>query len=361
MGTLYKRDGSRNWMMTVTVGGRQVCKSTHTSNNRLAGHMLARWETEVFEGRFHLPKSKPPLLEHYSTEFLASVGHPNTRRRYASSIANLNQYFGVLKISNITADRIEEFIEARLASGVGPATVNWDLAVLRRMLRLAERKRFVTRIPFVEVELLEERKGRRLPHIVTFEEEERILAGADPHIRVLALLLLETGMRSNREALSLIWKDIDFANGFIRVRESKTRAGIRNIPLSARCTTGLQRWRSLIGPEFSPYVFPNMRTPERPLKDIRRSWAKALRAAEVDYFWIYNLRHTFASRLSAAGVSDLFVAQMMGHQTPSILQTYSKLIDEYRRDAIRKLEELRRGHLQSDAQHISSGSRVVIN
>ena len=50
MGTLYKRDGSRNWMMAVTVNGRQVCKSTHTSNKRLADQLLSRWETDVFEG-----------------------------------------------------------------------------------------------------------------------------------------------------------------------------------------------------------------------------------------------------------------------------------------------------------------------
>jgi integrase len=56
------------------------------------------------------------------------------------------------------------------------------------------------------------------------------------------------------------------------------------------------------------------------------------------------LRHTFASRLSATGLSDLFVAQMMGHSTPSILQTYAKVIDEYRRSAIQKLEELRIAH-----------------
>jgi hypothetical protein len=51
-------------------------------------------------------------------------------------------------------------------------------------------------------------------------------------------------------------------------------------------------------------------------------------------------------KLSAAGASDLFVAQMIGHSSPCILQRYSKAIDEYRRDAIRKLEELREAHKQ---------------
>ena len=80
------------------------------------------------------------------------------------------------------------------------------------------------------------------------------------------------------------------------------------------------------------------------MKDVRGSWAKALQAAGMEHFWIYNLRHTFASRLSAAGVSDLFVAQMIGHSTPGILQKYSKAVDEYRRDAIRKLEDMRAAH-----------------
>ncbi len=82
----------------------------------------------------------------------------------------------------------------------------------------------------------------------------------------------------------------------IRVLESKTAAGIRNVPLSAMCKSELLRWRSLVGPRFSPHVFPNMRNPERPLKQIRGSWAKALKLANVNHFWIYNLRHTFAKK-----------------------------------------------------------------
>lgn len=80
------------------------------------------------------------------------------------------------------------------------------------------------------------------------------------------------------------------------------------------------------------------------MKDVRHAWAKALAHAKLEFFWLYNPRHSHASRLSAAGVSDLFVAQMIGHSTPSILQKYSKAIDEYRREAIRKLENMRAEH-----------------
>jgi len=84
------------------------------------------------------------------------------------------------------------------------------------------------------------------------------------------------------------------------------------------------------------------------MKDVRGAWAQALKNAGLEYFWLYNLRHTFASRLSAAGVSDLFVAQMIGHSSPSILQRYSRAIDEFRRDAVLKLEHMREEHARSN-------------
>lgn len=341
MGTLYKRtQGSRNWMMAVIIEGRQRAKSTHTSNKKLAQKLLSRWETEVFEGRFHLPKSVPPYFADWADDFLAKVAHPNTRKRYGSSVAKLKGKFTRVRLSDISAERIEEYKEVRLSEGIEPATINHDLRVLRRMMRLAERKHLIPRTPFLEVDFLKERYARP-PHIVTYEEEDKILSVAPPIICALVILILETGMRSHREALALMWEAIDFANDSIRVRESKTRAGMRNVPLTTRCKTELLRWREMVGPEFSPFVFPNMRTPSKPLNDIRHSWGKTLKAAGLDYFWIYNLRHTFASRLSAAGVSDLFVAQMIGHSSPGILQRYAKAIDEYRRDAVRKLEEMR--------------------
>jgi len=143
---------------------------------------------------------------------------------------------------------------------------------------------------------------------------------------------------------------VDFINDAIRVRESKTHAGIRNIPLSTRCKAEMLRWRDLLGSEFSPFVFPNFRDPSQPAKDIRKTWARALKVAGIEYFWLYNLRRTHTSRLSAAGVADVFAAQLIGHSSSSILQRYSKAIDEYRRDAIRKLEQLREAYIQRRAE-----------
>ena len=119
------------------------------------------------------------------------MAHPNTRKRYTSSVAKLKDKFRGVRLSDISADRIEAYKEARLTEGVEPATISHDLRVLRRMMHLAERKQLIVRNPFMQVDFLKQRNPRQ-PHIVTFEEEEKILRVAAPHIRVLVVLILET-------------------------------------------------------------------------------------------------------------------------------------------------------------------------
>ena len=186
-GSLYLR--GRIWWMAYVVDGRQRCESTGTTNKRLAQKIVSMRVIEIIAGRFRLPKSKPPRFETFTQDFLDTVRHQNTRKRYASSVANLCAHFGDAKLTEINAERIDEFKDSRLASKVRAATVNRDLAVLRHMLRIAERKRLISSTPFREIEMLEERKERRQAHILTFKEEEKLLAAAPDHIRVLVILI----------------------------------------------------------------------------------------------------------------------------------------------------------------------------
>ena len=336
---LYKR--GQTWWMNYTAEGKQRFESTKTSNKRVAQKILDSRKAEIVEGYFRLPGSNAPRLEAFSRNFLASVPHPNTKKRYKSSILNLVAHFGDIPISAITAERIEQFKTARLVAKARAATVNRDLAVLRRMLKLAAKRRVVAAHVFREIEMLEECKGRRLPHILTFDEEKMLLAAAPDHIHVLVTLILETGLRSRSEALALKWAHIDFTSGAIQIVQSKSLAGRRLVPMSDQCKKELLAWRTYHGPQFSEYVFANPLRPDTHLVDVRVAWSKAVKAAGLDYFWIYDLRHTFASRITAAGAPHIFVAQIMGHSSPNILHTYVKANDEFRRSAILKLQNFR--------------------
>jgi integrase len=105
----------------------------------------------------------------------------------------------------------------------------------------------------------------------------------------------------------------------------------------------------MTGPEFSEYVFVNPRKPGMHLLTLPKTWKGALKKAKIEYFPIYNLRHTFASRMQEAGTALVTLAQMMGHSSTGIIQTYAKVVDEYRRDAVKKLEEYRQSKVVDES------------
>ena len=297
-------------------------------------------------------RSLSPKLGEWVEKFLESIPTTSTRIRYLTSAQHIRSHWGnATRLSAISVRSIEEFKAKRLQE-VGPACVNRDLAVLRQLLKLAARQRIIGRNPFEAVDMLNERSTRRQPVIIDFENERKILLHAAPHLRAMVVLLVETGLRVNKEALQLRWADIDFAESTLTVRLSKSIAGRRSVPLSTLCSAELLRWSKLVGTPFSEFVFPSMSDPSKPLGSIKKTWATAVKHAGLQPFPIYCLRATFASRLSAAGVPDGFVSQMLGH-AGGLLQTYSKAVDEYRRDAIRKLELLREAYA-SQHHHVKS-------
>ena len=337
----FRKTGRKIWWLSYTTAGRQVFESSHSTSKRFAEKLLAIRKAEIAEARYNLPSSNPPRLKEWTTDFLATVQHISTKKRYTFSIKQLHLFFGEnTRLTDISVSRIEAFKQKRLTEGLTPGGCNKDLAVLRHLLNLAARQRLIARNPFAQVDMLDERTTRKQPHILSFEEQAKLLAVATPHLHLIVILLTETGLRINKEALQLKWTDIDFINDCLTVRVSKSLSGRRIVPLSGLCKAELLRWRGVLRLS-SEFVFPNRSNPSKPLGSIRKSWSTSLRNAGLAPFPIYSLRATFASRLSASGVPDGFVSQMLGH-VGGLLQTYSKAVDEYRRDAIRKLEELRK-------------------
>lgn len=342
---MYRR--GKNWTMTAMVDGRQLCRSTGTSNKRLAQKKQDVWRAEIAQGNFNLLK-KSPTLKDWAESRLESVDHENTRRRYECSKVALVSFFGSdLRLDHISATHIERFKLSRRKDGVKGATLNRDLRFLAQILKQAERERFLARSLFDFAKFfVNERSDRRKPHIVTWEEQEKVLAVAPPRLRALTVLGVETGMRTG-EMLGLRWDDVDFLNGAIRVSKSKTRSGIRSVPISGLCKAELLRWRTLVGPEFSEWVFPSFSNRRHRLQGGRKAWASTLKKAGLPFFPIYYLRHTFASRLTAAGVSPITIATMLGHSSTQIVPRYAQVLDENRLDAMKKLESFRQSSISN--------------
>jgi predicted nucleic acid-binding protein len=176
---LYRRGVT--WWMNYTVNGHQQCESTGTTNKRLAQKILDSKKADIIEGRFRILPSRAPHFDSFSKEFLDSVRHPNTKKRYATSVKKLMEYFGNVPLSAVLADQIERFKAERLKNGIRAATVNRDLAVLRRIFKIASRRRLVSTDVLMATVMLEEKKERRQPHILTFEEKK---IGCSPRLQI---------------------------------------------------------------------------------------------------------------------------------------------------------------------------------
>jgi hypothetical protein len=202
-----RKDGkivlSKVWWMTAMIDGRQVCKTTDTSNKRLAQKRQDAWRTEIAQGQYSLLR-KAPQLKDWADKYLESIELPNTRRRYKSSEANLVTFFGDSRLDHISAKRIEEFKRVRREDGVKGATINRDLRFLAQILKQAERERYIGRSPFdLGKFFANETRERRKPYILGYEEQEKLLAIAPPRIRVLTVLGVETGMRTGDDRFTL--------------------------------------------------------------------------------------------------------------------------------------------------------------
>ncbi len=105
---------------------------------------------------------------------------------------------------------------------------------------------------------------------------------------------------------------VDLSNAVVWIPDSKSPNGIAEVPLTPLEAEALRR-QMAITPE-SPFLFPSDRNPKGYQATFKRVWSKTLHRANVPYFRIYDLRSTYATRLSDGGVSDEWVTRTLkGH------------------------------------------------
>ena len=113
---------------------------------------------------------------------------------------------------------------------------------------------------------------------------------------------------------------VDMENRVVYIPDSKTANGVGEIPISDLAYRAFQA--QIEATPASEYLFPTPRQKSsRPyIRSLKNIWAATLRRAGVPHFPLYELRHTFATRLSAGGVADHFVTQMLRQGDSAVFQ-----------------------------------------
>lgn len=107
----------------------------------------------------------------------------------------------------------------RLDAGAAPATINRELAALKRMFSLAVKGEQLQRMPYIE--MLRENNARR----GFFERAafESVRAHLPPYAQPAATFAYLTGWRLKSEILPLQWRQVDFKAGIVRLDVGTTK------------------------------------------------------------------------------------------------------------------------------------------
>jgi integrase len=281
--------------------------------------------------------SKPPMR--------AAKTHEANRR----CIMHLKTALGMTKLGDITADSIESYLRDRLRQRVrvkvkigyrqlGPiksTTVHQEFRVLRRMLNVAVRKKLLLANPCSGVEFPVAVKGLFRPHYVTWSEQQQIESHASESLRNAVRIITETGLRVYKELTPMRKDQVDIQNAVVWIPDSKTPNGAAEVPLTPLAIQAFSSQTVIAGD--GPFLFPSDRNRSGHQTTFKTVWHKTLRRARIPYFRIYDLRSTYATRLSAGGVADEWVTQLLRQGDAQVFKKYSQMKLQMKREALEKL------------------------
>lgn len=265
---------------------------------------------------------------------------------------------GALKVRNLSPARVDGFLKDKQAQGFAKSSLSRIHGTLTRALRWAQVRGYVARnvSHIVTTPAGEKKESKSL----TVDQAKALLRTArGDRFEALYLVMLQLGLRPG-EVLGLRWQDIDFDNHTLSVRKAVVRhierdpvTGKETVTLhlggvkrDSRRTLGMPRGveaalkkhkktqaseRLAVGPAWQErdLVFPSGTGSFTDPANLRRSVTRLARRAGIEGRWTpYELRHSAASILSAAGVRLEDVGDVLGHKDATVTaKVYRHLIE----------------------------------
>jgi len=214
-----------------------------------------------------------------------------------------------------------------------PATVNRHLEIMKRIFNLALREDMVEKNPCLKVSKLAE--NNRRDRVITHAQYQALVAALPKCAADIVTTAYYTGMRAG-EIFNLTWKKVRLEEGYIDLLAADTKTSEpRRVPLNGelrRLFTELMKVRHLKHDRAFTYQ-------GSPIREIKRSFQTACRAAGIEDFRFHDLRHTFNTNMRKAGVDRSVIMKITGHKTMSMFERYNTVDGQDAIDAYQRLEE----------------------
>jgi len=345
MGMLYKR-GKVYWIKYY-AGGKPIRESTCTSKQKQAERFLKDREGRVAIGAPALPRLErvrfaeiaEALIEHYE------VTGARQLRDVQVKLKLVRACFDHQRLVAIDQASLTTYIAKRQAAGLTNATINRELALLGKALRLAQERGQMLRVP--RIHLLQEsapRSGFFEPS--DFERVRKHLAER-PDLQVALTIAYTYGWRTQSEVLPLSLTQVDLATGTLRLEPGTTKNGDGRVAyltpeLHRMLAEQIERVKAFSRTlnRVVPYLFPNPRKGPFQgacLRDFRKAWSSACQKAGLAGMIRHDFRRTAVRNLVRSGVPETVAMKITGHKTRSVFDRYNITSDADLRDAARRL------------------------
>jgi integrase len=354
------------WWIRYRVDGKERWESLKTTSLKVAEKKAAVLEDRVGRGE-HQPAdarklSFTKLAELVRADYKAK-GNRSTRR-LEKALDHLSETFGTSRALAITSERVDDYDTSRTDAGAARATINYELAILRRAFRLAVKKRMLPSAPSITIH------AARNARSGYFERDDfaAVIAELSEALRPVMTFAYLTGWRVQSEVMPLTWSQVDFEHGTIRLEVGTTKndeARIFPFALLPELSALLEERRELTRAmeratgRIIPFVFHHR--DGQPLKSYKNGWhaacgraarggssetiAEIIRPQLVGRI-VHDFRRTAVRNLVRAGVSEGVAMKLTGHKTRSIFDRYNITSETDLREGVAKL-----------ANHLSAPTR----
>jgi integrase len=341
MGSIYQR-GKTYWIKYYR-NGKAYRESTKSKKEADAKRLLKKREGEIANGKLPGIYFDKVRFDELAEDFIRDyeLNNRKTVNRAELAISHLKKAFEGARVTDIVTPEIRKYIETRIEESAANATINRELATLKRILNLGAQQTppKVDRVPHIP--LLKENNVRK----GFFEHGEylSLLDALPPHLKPFVTFAYKTGWRDT-EIAGLTWNQVDLPQGIVRLEtgETKNDEG-RTIYLDDELKEVFQsQWENRKRSKtLTPYVFPNA-DGKGPIGDFRKSWNTACRDAGLGYGYklsrayvkkwegkhqagpiLHDFRRTAIRNMVRAGIPERVAMMISGHKTRSVFDRYN--------------------------------------
>jgi integrase len=352
MASIWRRKDRDAWVVDYfDAAGRR--RRLVAATREKAENLLAE---KIKESRQAAPVCDNPetTVEEYAARWLDAVAASLKPRTHASYAQILKLYvlpaFGKTKLRAVHHGHVKALLAQKAKDGLSKNTLRLIRACVSVLLGSAVEDGILTTNAAMQYG---RRRAKRVDSLSRADRQKNIRALSPAQLAAfldataeepavygaLFFTLARTGLRPG-EALALQPEDLDFSARSIHVERALSAGDVgttktgetRRVDMSERLGAVLQdllvlRERQKLRhgwAEMPALLFFNERGQALDLSRVRKHFARALKRAGLSGFRVYDLRHSFATSLLAAGAPITYVSAQLGHAKPTTtLQWYS--------------------------------------